>query len=406
LAADVLSLPDLNAGANFRKHTGDLQAATGVIRDVDSQSLYFGGGAGAWGGNTVAIPGIRLFCHLGDAIYEPLAARQRLQARQSDAAATENNTLLAVSQAYFDLLAAEARLEALRKGEREVGEIVRQTEAYLNAGQGRAGDVHRAQAHAGLVHRQAQEAEGDIVAASARLAGLLNLDPSVRLRTPGGAVEVVQIINENEKLETLLQGALNNRPEVQARLQELAEARTRLRQESVRPLFPTLSAGFSVGGFGGGSNLAPGPSFGRFDSRTDFDVYAVWTLQNAGAGNRARTNRADAGVGAAVAALERTNNEVRRQVAEALADTQEAASRLQIARESLSLAEQGFREEMNRVRNTLARALEALDSVRQLLDAQQEMAQAVVAYNAAQYRLFVAVGLSPLGMIETPRRLP
>jgi outer membrane protein TolC len=408
LAAQALLLPNLTAGVNYHKHTGDLQASTGLIRSVDSQDLYFGAGAGALGANTVAIPGVRLFCHLGDAIYEPLAARQHLESRQSMAAATENNTLLDVAAAYFSLLGAEVRLEALRKGEVEVAEIVRLTEAFAKNGQGRVGDVNRAKANAGLVHLQSQETEADVAAASARLAALLNLDPSVRLRTPGGEIQPVQIIDENEDLGTLIQRGLMNRPEVRARLQELAEARTRVRQERIRPLLPTLSVGFSVGGFGGGSNLTAAgiaqvgggvqvsPSFGRFDSRTDFDVFAVWTLQNAGAGNRALARRAEAVVGQAVAALDQTTNEVRREVAEALADTQAAARQMQLARTQLKVAEEGFHEEMIRIKGTVARALETIDSFRQLLDAQQEILHAVVIYNAAQYRLFVAVGASPL----------
>jgi outer membrane protein TolC len=84
-------------------------------------------------------------------------------------------------------------------------------------------------------------------------------------------------------------------------------------------------------------------------------------------------------------------------VAEALADTQAAARQMELARTQLKVAEEGSHEEMIRIKGTVARALETIDSFRQLLDAQQEILHAVVIYNAAQYRLFVAVGASPLG---------
>src|SRR5262249_32632643 len=146
--------------------------------------------------------------------------------------------------------------------------------------------------------------------------------PSVRLRSPGGTVELLKLIDETQCLESLIQQALLNRPEVRARLLEIAEARTRVRQERLRPLLPTLSVGFSAGACGGGSNLTaagitqPGgsvqvsPWFGRFDGRTDFDIFAVWSLQNGGAGNRASTRKAEAVVGELVAELDRTSNQV------------------------------------------------------------------------------------------------
>ncbi len=408
LAAQVLLLPNLTLGANYRQHRGVLQTSSGTIENVNSQDAFFGAGTLAVGAQTVAYPGVRLLSHLGDAIYEPLAARQHLESQRSTAAATENAMLLAVAGAYFDLLGAEVRLEALHRSEEEVAEVVKLTESYARAKQGRAGDAHRADANAALVHQHTEQVEGERSAASARLAGLLSLDPSVGLRTPGGAIRPVPLVDENQSLETLIQQGLMNRPEVQARLDDLAEAQTRVRQERIRPFLPTLSVGFSAGGFGGGSNrtaagiptasgqLQVSPSFGNFDTRTDFDVFAVWSLQNAGAGNRASAHRAEAVVGQARAALDQTSNEVRREIAEAQADVQVAARQIEITRAQLDLAEEGFREEMERIKKSVGRPLETLDSFRQLSDAQQAVLRAVVIYNAAQYRLLVAVGMSPL----------
>jgi outer membrane protein TolC len=407
-AAQVLLLPNLTAGMSFHQHTGNLQGSTGLIRSVDSQDLYAGAGARALAAETVAYPGVRIFSHLGDAAYESLAARQQVEVRRSDAFATENQVLLQVAGAYFDLLGAEVRLEALRNGEEEIDEIVRRTKAFADRGQGRIGNANRAEARAELLRRQRQDTEGDMAAASARLAGLLSLNPATRLRTPGGAIQPVTLIDENEPLQVLIERSLVNRPEIRARLQAIAEARTRVRQEQVRPLLPTISVGFRSGTFGGGSNLTaagiaqPGggvqvsPSFGNFGGRTDFDVFAVWTLQNGGIGNRAIVRRAEALVGEATAELDRTTNEVRREVAEALADAQAASRQFELSRRQLAIAEDGYREEMVRTKQTLAQPLELIDSFRQLNTARQGILRAVVAHNAAQYRLFVAVGFSPL----------
>jgi outer membrane protein TolC len=411
--AQALLLPNLNAGLNYHDHTGTLQSPQGIIRTLDEQAFYAGSGAGALGSNSVTYPGIRILCHLGDAIYEPLAARQRVEVRRSDAAATENQILLQVSTAYFDLVGAEVRLEVLQKGQLDAEEIVRRTAAFSKRGQGRSGDMHRAEARSELLRRQLEEAEGNVATASARLSGLLNLDPATRLRSPKGVVQPLTLIDPNENPESLIGWALSHRPEIRARLQAVTEARTRVRQEQIRPFLPTIGLGFSAGAFGGGSNLTANgitqngggvlvsPSLGSFAGRTDLDVFAVWTLRNAGAGNRSLVQSGEAIMGQAVADLESTTNDVRREVAEALADTQAAARQIDLALRQLALSEEGFQEEMTRIKEFVGRPLELIDSFRQLNDARQEIFRTVIAYNAAQYRLFVAIGFSPLQSPET-----
>jgi outer membrane protein TolC len=52
--------------------------------------------------------------------------------------------------------------------------------------------------------------------------------------------------------------------------------------------------------------------------------------------------------------------------------------------------------EEERIRAGFGRPLEALDTFRQLVGSRQELIQAIVAYDIAQFRLFVALGSNPL----------
>jgi outer membrane protein TolC len=395
LAARALLLPSVNVGGNFYLHRGVLQASGGQIRDVDRQSLYLGTGARAVGTGTVAVPGVWLFAHLGDAVYEPLAARQRVAASRSDALAVQNLILRDVATAYLRLVGAEALVDVLRRGEADVAEVVRLTGVYADKGQGRRADADRAAANAELVRRQVREAEEETAVAAARLCRLLNLDPSVRLRTPGGAVQPFRLVPEDTDTEPLVAGAVRSRPELAARAAEILEAQTRVRQERVRPWVPLVSAGYSGGAFGGGSNLAPS-DFGLLRGRSNFDVAAVWTVGNLGVGNRARVRRADAEVGQAVAEYDLAVNQVRREVAESQAGARAAARQIETATAALAVAEEGFRLEAERIRQGQGRPIETLDSFRQLLDSRQELVRAVVAFDVAQFRLFAAVGSNPL----------
>ena len=172
----------------------------------------------------------------------------------------------------------------MRQSEADFREVVRLTDAYALAGQGRQGDADRARTDALRVHIQEQSAEEEVAVASADLSRLLHLDPSKRLFIVDGPIQVVQLVDPHLDLEALVQIALHNRPEIGARNAAIAAAQVRYRQERARPMLPLLSIGYSDGLFGGGSDQSP-PNFGRVAGRSDFDVFAIWTLQNAGLGN-------------------------------------------------------------------------------------------------------------------------
>lgn len=395
LAARSLLLPSVNIGGNFRLHRGALLDDPGILRTPSSQSLYLGAGAGTVGAGSVAVPGVWLFAHLGDAVYEPVVARQRVAGRRSDAQAVQNAVLLDVSTAYLELVGAEARLSILRQAESDVAEIVRVTAAFAKAGEGAPADANRAAANADLVRGELRETEGARAAASARLARLLSFDTSTQFRTPGGSVEPFRLVAEDSDLESLLAVALRTRPELLAGSAAIQEAQARVRQERARPWLPLLTVGYSAAVFGGGSNQVA-DDFGPLKGRSDLAVMAVWTLQNLGVGNCARVHRTDAIVGQAVASYEVAVNQVRREVGEAQAAARAAASQLEIAKTALTAAEEGFRLETERIRQGQGRPIEALDSFRQLLDARQELLRAVVAFDIAQFQLFVALGSNPM----------
>jgi outer membrane protein TolC len=394
LAARSLLLPSLTVGGNYHLHTGPLQRSSGSILDVQSQSFYFGAGARTLAAESVAFPGIRLFSHLGDAYYEPLVAQQRWMNRRADARSVQNQVLLDVAEAYMGLLRAEARLEVLRTSETDVKEIVRLTRAYAETGQGRDGDAKRAATNEDFLRKDLELGEGELAVASVRLAELLSLDPSVRLHTPGGKIPTIQLVDETQPLDQLLATALEKRPEIAAQTAAILEAQARVRQEQVRPFLPLVSIGVSGGAFGGGSNLVSS-MFGPFAGRADVDVFAVWTLQNGGVGNLALTRRASAILGQNIAELSRVRNEIRDQVSEAVANAQAASSQLEVARRAFTSADEGFREEMLRIKQLPGFPLEAIDSFRLLVDSRQELVRAVMGYNIAQFRLFVAVGVTP-----------
>lgn len=393
-AARALLVPSLNAGANYHGHDGVLERASGHVIRLSEQSLYFGGGAYAYGSRSPQVPAVNIASPLADAIFEPLAARQRVAERRFDVNATGNEILRDVAIRHVDLMQATAEHEAQRQSERETLDVVRVTREYAEAGEGKPADHDRALAAWRLRRAQVLRAEEAVGVASARLSELLNLDPSIRLGPIGSLDEPIELAPVDSPTETLVREALVRRPEMASRGARVAEATARFRQEIARPWLPTVWLGFSGAGFGGGSNLAA-PLVGNFAGRTDFDVRLFWTVLNLGAGNGSLQANRRAGLGRAEAERSQTAVQVGREVAEAQAEAKAARERVAAARRELATAEEGYRLDLERARENLARPIEVLNSVNLLANARINRIRAVADDNRQQYRLFVALGSPP-----------
>jgi outer membrane protein TolC len=163
----------------------------------------------------------------------------------------------------------------------------------------------------------------------------------------------------------------------------------------VRPFVPLVSIGFSAGTFGGGGSDTQ-PRFGHFDGRTDFDALAVWRLDNLGFGNLAVQRRVRAELGEAEAERLRVIDRVRREVAEAFAQSEAARLQVDVAARRVRTAEEGYRLDLRRTRNLEGRPIEVLNSASLLNAARQDLIRATVEYDVAQFRLFVALGQAPM----------
>lgn len=404
LRANSMLLPHLRAGFNYHWHDGILQNSFGQIRRVTSNAFYIGAGSRTLAAETVAFPGVQIFSHLGDAIFEPLAARRLVAENQANSVAVANDMLLEVAVRYLELVRAEAMRSALVASEADMNEIVRITAAYARAQQGRDADAMRAQSEALLLHAQRQEAEEAIGVAASELGRLLNLDPAVRLFSPLGAIGVVQLVDPHEPLKALIQRGLASRPELAAQQAEIDRKSVQIRQERTRPFFPTLSIGYSAGGFAGTTNTTGIPLPNQpMGARTDFDLVAYWTLQNAGVGNYVLQKQRRIERGEAVIEQNRIRNRVGREIAEAHALSEGHYQKLQIAERRLKTAEEGFKRDLTRIKGVKGLPIEVINSVRLLTEARRRLVEETFAYDVAQFRLFVALGQAPpVGAARAP----
>lgn len=416
MAAQIL--PTINAGTNFDAHTGPLQTSTGVIQKVNRDSLYLGLGANAIGAGTVNIPGIVLSGNVSEGIYAALVARQVVRQREFSSQAVQNDVLLRVALAYLELLRAEGRRAIAIQVRGEASEMARVTANFARKGIGQERQADADRAMTELAQRQSDvlQAEAEVEVASARLARLLSLDPSVRLHAIDGWVVPAPLVPDPIPLPELITIAITQRPELRERQAAIRAALLELDSARVLPFSPNVILGYSAGTFGGGSNLASAgivqpdgtvlnqARFDNFGPRNDFDAVVFWSVRNLGVGNVAMIRLADSHARTESLRQVQVLDHVRMEVASAYARTHARFAQIDSGERATLSGQKAFQEDLNRTRNLVEKALpiEVLDSFRLLARSRYLYLDAIIDYNRAQFELYVALGQPPADCLARP----
>ncbi|MFP6704014.1 MAG: TolC family protein, partial [Planctomycetaceae bacterium] len=337
-AAEAMWMPSLIGGLGYTQHSGQLQAISGEILDVRRSSLFVGGGART-GRSSLAGGGggpMRLSVEMSvaDTIFAPLVARQQLGVEQARESATFNDTLRDAALAYLDLVEAQGQLANLRSDLNDAEALLRQTRAFVIAGKGSNADTTRIAADVEWRRQRLVSAEGAVAVASASLARQLRMDPATTLFALEEQAVPVELLDESESLSELIATAMSSRPELEAGRASLDATASASQAEDWRPWLPHLSLGVSAGGFGGGA----GGGIGSMDGRSDFDLLAVWELENLGLGTQASRDAAASRERQARLRLSRARDDVATEVTAAWHRLSAGRRRLEISRERLKQA--------------------------------------------------------------------
>ena len=395
-AAQALWLPSLVAGLGYTKHDGKLQETSGNVIEVSRNALFVGGGARV--GNAPLAGGgggpARFFVDLSlaDAIFKPLVERQLVDAEQARESATFNDTLLAASLAYFELVRAQGRLHNARnKDLKNAEDLLKQTRSFVAAGKGSQADVARVQTEVTNRKQQVVEAALAVKVASAELVRLLQLDPEtglVALEDRPDKPVPVELVSEQRPLAELISQGLNYRPELFEHQSRTEAARRAFQAERFRPWIPNLFVGASAGGLGGGVN----DSFPQMDGRSDVDIIAAWELKNLGLGTRAARERRSSQYRQSLFAWHRGRDRVATEVTQAYHQVHAQRERIGLAESNLVDALRSLELNKTRITGLQGLPLEALQAVQAVANANDAYVKAVIEYNQAQVRLLRAIG--------------
>ena len=283
--AQVLWLPTVTFGADYLYHAGPIQDVSNAVFNDSHSGLLVGGGSGI--GNAAVIS-------VTDAIFAPLAARQQVRARQADRQTASNDTLVAVSDAYFTVQQARGELagaiEATRQTRRTssrapgswLPEIVPELELF--------------RVETELASRQKTEllARERWKVASAELLRLLHMDPSAQVEPVEPPQLLVELIDLKKPVIDLIPVALTHRPELASQQAQVQATLELLKQERWRPFLPNIllrGASTSPGGTLAGGWFFRPPTVASPASAAMWDLQVLWNWTTSGsATSRRRTS--------------------------------------------------------------------------------------------------------------------
>jgi len=390
--ANLLWVPNIVVGADYFRHDGGQQNFAGDVVRSSRNSTAVGFG-----------PNVTFSA--ADALYAPLAARQDLRARMANRQAIENDVMLAVAEAYFHVQQARGELSGAMLAAAKAQEVATKAERL---GEGLAPPLEANRARVELARRQqaVSTSRERWRLASADLVRLLRLEPGTLVDPVEPPFLSVTIIDSGVTLDSLVAIGLTTRPELAGQQAVVQATLTRLKQEKMRPLIPSLAlrsvatnpgGSIGYGGFSGG----PGSSNSSWGSRFDVDVQLLWEFSALGLGNRVRVGEKRVEHQMATLELFRTQDRIAAEVAQAFAQAKAAAERMAVAepalREAVELTEKsltgmGQTRRVGEINTLIVRPQEVVAAVQALGLANADFYSAVGDYNRAQFRLFRALG--------------
>lgn len=390
--ANVLWLPTIYGGIDYARQDGRIQDVAGTVFGTSKSSFMVGAGPSA------------VFA-LNDAIYAPLAARQVVVARRFDQQAALNDTMLSVAEAYFTVQQARGELAGAIDSVNRSKDLVARTEK-LAKDLVNPVEINRAKTEQYRGEQAVETAYERWQTSASELARLLRLD-SAAIVVPVEQPQLrIDLIDAASSVDELIPIALRHRPELASQQALVQATLTRLKQERIRPLIPSLAlrgnatnpaGGLSSGSFGGGFNS----NLSNFGARNSMDLQVLWEFQNLGLGNRAAVREKQAENQIAFWELFRTQDRIAAEVAQTLEQARRSNNRVKLAEEGLKNAIESAQKNLEGLNQTrrvgellvlVFRPQEVVAAIQAQEQAYRDYYGAIADANRAQFRLYRALG--------------
>ncbi len=159
----------------------------------------------------------------GRVIYQIIAAKKRMHATEHREKAVIMDTLRTSVVQYYDLILAQAQVEAVRQSVNEAAELLRITQVRAGIGTGVPADELRAEARLAERKQDLAKALNAFYRASVALTLTLHLDATVTLVPRAEQVAPTRLVRTDLDINDLLELAVQFRPDLES-IRTLAEA--------------------------------------------------------------------------------------------------------------------------------------------------------------------------------------
>lgn len=367
--------PSVSSGIAYRAHDDAIQDVSGDVLDVHKQSYA---------------PGMTIVVQtdIGDAIFKSLEARQMVKAAGAAVDAQRQDAVVAAAAAYFELVRAHAAIAAADEALRVSSGYAAEVEEAVSIGIAFKGDALRARGQARddeLLLRHAQEQER---LAAVGLAGVVDLDPTVRLVARDAMPVPLSLVCADTSTDAMVAAALSARPEVRQRAAEVDAAREGENGAVYGPLVPGVGAQILAGGLGGGRD---GGSQ-RFSRSEDYFVGLSWRLGPGGLLDVGRIEASRARTRSALLNADKTRKQITEQIVAGRERVASLRDQVTIAERSLTDARESLHLRQQRKDFGVAAVLETIQAQRDWSRVLGAYLARVTDYNRVQYELLRATG--------------
>ncbi len=297
-----------------------------------------------------------------------------------DVERTQEQTVLDVKSAFYQVLRAQAALEVAQANVASLEEHLRQAEAFQRAGVAARFDVLRAETQVANARQNVIAARNAVELAKATLNNVMGIDVSTPL-TVRAEEEVEVVLPE---YAPSLEAAYAQRAEVkQARVNvEMSQRGVSLAKATGRP---TLGLNWQ------GNVTADGGAFSPRAFQWNASAVISYPILEGGL-TKARVTQARADVEAAEVTEQQVREGVALEVKQAILSMEESAERMEAAAKNVEQAQEALRLAKVRYREGVSTPLEVTDAQAVLTQAETNLVNARYDYLLARARYQRAVG--------------
>ncbi len=306
-------------------------------------------------------------------------AKAGVDSYQAQYAIAQQDVILNVKQAFYDVLYYQQLLTLKREAVKRAEGYVELAKGLFDQGQVPERDIIQAQASLAMARSEVESAEGLVNAARAALRSAMGLSWDAPLEVKGELSPPDELLD----LKTFIEQAMRQHPALQQAQADVAAAEAAVRvAESQRK--PTAS----VSTTGGVQDRNLPPTRGLFV----FGATVRIPLKNGGQ-TKAEIAEAQAHLANAAATLEQIKRDIERKVSQAWHLAQSARRKIEAVAQAILPAQESLRSAEAQYRAGVGTLLGIKDAQVDLLMALKNRVEAIYAYRQAEAQLQHAAGL-------------